>query len=87
MFQRVRTPGEPFDISLFAWVGELPDPSEFIDAMLAYYTPTGFLEAHATGTADTRREQARRRRANRGLRRLGPRHRGPGSAIHPRGQR
>ena len=49
MFQRVRTPGEPFDISLFAWVGELPDPSEFIDAMLAYYTPTGFLERTRLG--------------------------------------
>ena len=49
MFARVRTPGEPFDLSLFAWFGELPDPSEFIDAMLAYYTPTGFLERTRLG--------------------------------------
>jgi ABC-type transport system substrate-binding protein len=49
MFARVRKPDEPFDLSLFGWYGDLPDPSYFIDDMLAYHTSTGFLKRTPLG--------------------------------------
>jgi ABC-type oligopeptide transport system substrate-binding subunit len=44
MFKRLRKRNEPFDLSLFGWIGELPDVSEFVDSMLDYYRSTGFLK-------------------------------------------
>lgn len=45
MFSRVIKPDEPFDLSIFGWIGETPDPSEFVDVMFdAFAPPTRFLE-------------------------------------------
>ena len=33
LFARVQDPDEPFDLSLWGWAGETPDPSEFMDTM------------------------------------------------------
>ena len=44
MFARVRKPDEPFDLSLFGWIGDLPDPADFVDNMLEYHPSSKFLE-------------------------------------------
>ena len=81
----VTKPDEPFDLSLFGWVGDVPDPSAIHRRHVQRTAAThGVPRAHAAGTADTRREPARRRRADRGLRRPGPRHRGAGGAVRRR---
>ncbi len=49
LFSRIRKPDEPFDISLFGWGGDSPDPAQFIDGMLDYYTSTGFLKRTRLG--------------------------------------
>ncbi len=33
MYRRLLNPDEPYDLSLFTWGGEVPDPSEFIEDM------------------------------------------------------
>jgi YVTN family beta-propeller protein len=33
LFARLANPGEPFDISLFGWIGDSPDPAEFVNVM------------------------------------------------------
>ena len=63
MHRRLNNPDEPYDLSLFTWGGEAPDPSEFIDVMVSQAAGTGFLDRTASGAAVTRREPARRRRA------------------------
>ena len=81
MYARIAKPDEPFDLSLFGWVGDTPDPSQFIDVMFSLVRGHAFLDRTPLGAADARREPARRRRADRGLRRAGPRHRGAGGAV------
>ena len=50
MFARLHKPDEPFDVSLFGWIGDTPDPSEFVDNMFGYMSaPTRFLERTALG--------------------------------------
>ena len=69
MFARVLTPDEPFDLSLFGWIGDTADPSEFIDLMFSYYAaPTRFLERTPLGPRMRAASQAHGRRADRGLR-------------------
>jgi YVTN family beta-propeller protein len=34
MFARIQKPDEPFDISMSGWIGDTPDPSEFMDIMM-----------------------------------------------------
>ena len=87
MFERVRTPDEPFDLSLFGWLGELPDPSQFVDDMFAYYPPTRFLDRTRLGPrirAASRLAGAARLAAYAALDRDIV---GAGSAVRPRGQR
>ena len=36
MFARIQKPDEPFDITMFGWIGDTPDPSEFMDMMIMY---------------------------------------------------
>jgi YVTN family beta-propeller protein len=33
MYERIVKPREPFDVALVGWIGEKPDPSEFLEAM------------------------------------------------------
>jgi ABC-type oligopeptide transport system substrate-binding subunit len=41
---------EPFDISVWGWIGDTPDPSEFTDAMFGLFpTSTGFLAGTRLG--------------------------------------
>jgi ABC-type transport system substrate-binding protein len=49
MFGRLTNPGEPFDVSLWGWIGELPDPSDFMDAMFSVAAPTTFLDRTRLG--------------------------------------
>jgi ABC-type transport system substrate-binding protein len=50
MFARVLEPDEPFDVSLFGWIGDTPDPSEFVDSMFGYMSaPTRFLDRTPLG--------------------------------------
>jgi ABC-type transport system substrate-binding protein len=49
MFARVSKPDEPFDLSLFGWIGVIPDPSEFIDGWFSIAASTGFLDRTRLG--------------------------------------
>ena len=43
MFARVEKPDEPFDLSLWGWLGDVPDPAQYVDDMFAYFPPTRFI--------------------------------------------
>jgi YVTN family beta-propeller protein len=44
MYMRLFNVDEPFDVSLMGWVGEDPDPSNFMDGMFSVFPTTGFLD-------------------------------------------
>ena len=44
MYRRLLNPDEPYDLSLFTWGGEVPDPSEFIENMFREAAGTNFLD-------------------------------------------
>ena len=44
LFERHANPNEPFDLLFSGWLGALPDPSDFMDAMFDYNGTTGFLD-------------------------------------------
>jgi YVTN family beta-propeller protein len=49
MFARLSKPDEPFDLALFAWGGDLPDPSDFIETWLSTAPSTAFLDRTRLG--------------------------------------
>ena len=51
MFARLQNPDEPFDLSVFGWIGDTPDPSEFVNAMFSHAAPasTKFLDRTPLG--------------------------------------
>jgi YVTN family beta-propeller protein len=50
MYRRLDDPSEPFDVSLWGWIGDTPDPSGFLDDMFQYFSPsTGFLDRTRLG--------------------------------------
>ena len=49
MFQRIGKPDEPFDLSFWGWIGEKPDPSEFLDLVFPLYPATSFLDGTRLG--------------------------------------
>ena len=49
MHRKLLNPDEPYDLSLFIWGGEVPDPSEFIDTMFSQAAGTGFLDRTRLG--------------------------------------
>ena len=56
IFQRIGKPDEPFDLSFWGWIGEKPDPSEFLDAVFPF-PEHGVPRSHAAGAADARRSR------------------------------
>jgi YVTN family beta-propeller protein len=44
MYDRLAAPDEPYDVSLFGWIGEAPDPSQFLDVMFRQAASTGFVD-------------------------------------------
>jgi ABC-type transport system substrate-binding protein len=49
MHRKLSNPDEPYDLSLFTWGGEVPDPSDFIDVMFSQAAGTGFLDRTRLG--------------------------------------
>jgi ABC-type transport system substrate-binding protein len=49
MFQRIGRPDAPFDLSFWGWIGEKPDPSEFLDVVLPLYPSSAFLDRTRLG--------------------------------------
>ena len=50
MFARLPKPDEPFDLSLFGWISDTPDPSQFVVACSASMHSTArFLDARRSG--------------------------------------
>ena len=49
MHRKLSNPDEPYDLSLFIWGGEVPDPSDFIDVMFSQAAGTGFLDRTRLG--------------------------------------
>jgi YVTN family beta-propeller protein len=50
MFRRIADPREPWDLSQWGWIGDIPDASGFIDDMFQYFLPsTGFLDRTQLG--------------------------------------
>jgi YVTN family beta-propeller protein len=50
MFARLFNPEEAFDVSLWGWIGEDPDPSNFMDGMFELFPSTGFLDRTRLGS-------------------------------------
>jgi YVTN family beta-propeller protein len=49
MFQRIGTRDEPYDLSIWGWIGEKPDPAEFLDLVLPLFPGTAFLDRTRLG--------------------------------------
>ena len=43
MFARAQAPGEPFDLSVWGWLGDFPDPAQYADDMFKYFRPSMFI--------------------------------------------
>jgi YVTN family beta-propeller protein len=49
MFQRLEKPDEPYDLSVWGWIGDTPDPSEFLDGGFGFYPSAAFLDRTRPG--------------------------------------
>ena len=49
MFARLANPDEPYDLSIFGWIGWTPDPSEFVDVMFSIAASPTFLDRTPLG--------------------------------------
>jgi YVTN family beta-propeller protein len=49
MYMRLFKVDEPFDVSLHGWIGEDPDPSNFMDGMFSVFPSTDFLDGTPVG--------------------------------------
>ncbi len=51
LFERLQDPDEPFDLSLFGWIGDSPDPAEFVNVMFSFAAPVSarFLDRTPLG--------------------------------------
>jgi YVTN family beta-propeller protein len=50
MFRRIENPREPFDLSHWGWIGDIPDAFGFVDDMFQYVpASTGFLDRTPLG--------------------------------------
>jgi YVTN family beta-propeller protein len=44
-YTRIERPGEPWDIAaMFGWIGEFPDPAQFVDQMFRWFSAFSFLD-------------------------------------------
>lgn len=43
-FTRIERPGEPWDIAMWGWIGEFPDPSQYVDQMFRWFSAASFLD-------------------------------------------
>ncbi len=59
MFARLQNADEPFDLSVFGWIGDTPDPSEFIDVMFRLNAPVSARYLDRTPWGDRMRAAAR----------------------------
>ena len=46
---RASNPDEPWDLSHFGWVGEFPDPAQFVDQMYRWFSADSFLDRTGLG--------------------------------------
>jgi YVTN family beta-propeller protein len=44
LFRRLESPGEPFDLSLWGWAPDIPDPADPINAQLAFAAIAGSID-------------------------------------------
>ncbi len=51
MYARLQNPDEPFDLSVFGWIGDTPDPAEFVNVMFRLAAPVSgkFLDGTPLG--------------------------------------
>ena len=44
MFTRIERPREPWDIATWGWLGEFPDPAQYVDQMFRWFSAASFLD-------------------------------------------
>jgi YVTN family beta-propeller protein len=45
LYTRLERPGEPWDVTnTWGWIGEVPDPSQFVDQMFRWFSAASFLD-------------------------------------------
>ena len=65
MFARAQAPGEPFDLSVWGWLGDFPDPAQYADDMFKYFRPSMFIYRTGLGYVSARRAGSRAPRGSR----------------------